>query len=104
MEYKLIYTDHFYEYLREVMLYIANKYSHEIAEEKINKIGQDINLLKQYPYLGRIPKFREDRRRGYRALVLEKNIVFYSVDEEDKTITLHIITDYRTDYISLFEE
>jgi len=45
------------------------------VEELDRRIGQ----LKTYPYLGRIPRYPNLQKFGYRVLVIEAYLVFYIV-------------------------
>ena len=41
------------------------------------------------------------RRQGYKVLVLEKNLVFYKVDEAKKVVTVYAVVDQRQDYLNI---
>jgi toxin ParE1/3/4 len=41
------------------------------------------------------------RRQGYLVLILEKNLVFYKVDEEEKTVIIYAVVDQRQDYLGI---
>lgn len=63
-----------------------------------DKIEKNINLLSENPKLGRIPRDEDIKNLGYRYLVVQNYIIFYTV--EDKTIFVHRILhgsrNYRT--------
>jgi plasmid stabilization system protein ParE len=52
------------------------------------KLDKRINSLLTHPYLGRIPKDEKLRAFGYRVLVIESYLIFYSIRE-------HIIEIHR---------
>ena len=53
------------------------------------------------PYLGTEPRYLVLRRQGYRVLILEKDLVFYKVDEESKEVIIYAVVDQRQDYINI---
>ena len=49
-----------------------------------NKIEKNLELLSENPLLGRIPRDEEIRKLGYRYLIVQNYIIFYTI--ENKTI------------------
>lgn len=41
------------------------------------------------------------RRRGFRVLITEKDLVFYKIDKAGKTVTVYAVIDQRQDYVSI---
>ena len=41
------------------------------------------------------------KRQGYKVLILEKDLVFYKIDEDQKTVTVYAVVDQRQDYLSI---
>ncbi len=41
------------------------------------------------------------KRQGYRVLILEKNLVFYKIDEENKRVMIYAVVDQRQDYLNI---
>ena len=76
-------------------------YRNETALEKLDELEQGISSLEENPYIGVQPGYRILRRQGYRVLILEKDLVFYKVDETDKTVTIYAVVDQRQDYLSI---
>ena len=44
---------------------------------------------------------RELSRYNLNVLVLEKNLVFYKVDELKKVVTIYAVVDQRQDYLNI---
>ena len=53
------------------------------------------------PYIGTDPKYPVLKRQGYKVLVLEKYLVFYKIDEDNKKVTIYAVVDQRQDYINI---
>ena len=41
------------------------------------------------------------KRQGYKVLILEKDLVFYKVNEERKIVTVYAVVDQRQDYVNI---
>ena len=48
-----------------------------------------------------IPRYSILRRQGYRVLILEKDLVFYRIDEKNKLVTIYAIVEQRQDYMKI---
>ncbi|MCK5088217.1 MAG: type II toxin-antitoxin system RelE/ParE family toxin [Melioribacteraceae bacterium] len=82
----------------EIVSYIAA--DNPIAADAIAaKIEKNLDLLSQNPQLGRIPRDEEIRNMGYRYLIIQNNIIFYTIEE--KTILVHRILHGARNYKSL---
>ena len=57
--------------------------------------------LGDHQYIGIINGYGILRRHGYKVLVLEKNLVFYKVDEERKRVVIYAVVDQRQDYLNI---
>lgn len=64
-----------------------------------DKIEKDLLLLSENPKLGRIPRDEEIRVLGYRYLVVQNYIIFYTI--EVRTILIHRILHGARNYKSL---
>lgn len=87
--------------LNNIILYIAEQFGVETAEKKLDEINDSITLLGTSPYMGKEPNYPILRRQGFRVLILEKNLVFYKVFEESKTVMIYAIVDHRQDYVKI---
>ena len=97
MEYQIVRTDKADEQLREIIFYIADDSgSVEIALEYLDKIEKSIIKLSTFPYSGSIPRYSILRKQGYRVLM-----VFYKVNEENRTVIIYAIVDGRREYRNL---
>ncbi len=85
--------------LNEIVLYIASDRPSG-AEAIANKIEKCLALLSKHPMLGRIPKEEELSRLGYRYLVVENYLIFYTIEEP--TICVHRVLHGARNYLSLF--
>ncbi len=101
--YTIMRTDTADTCLTNIILYIAEKFGNDTALEKLNEIEQSINSLTDNPYIGMDPKYMVLKRQGFKVLVLEKNLVFYKIDEKEKTVTVYAITDHRQEYMSILK-
>lgn len=85
--------------LTEILTYIAADRP-SAAEPLVARIEKRLQLLTQNPHSGRIPNEEELIRLGYRYLVVENYLLFYTI--EGRTILVHRILHGARDYLSLF--
>ena len=101
MKYKVLHTDTADALIRKIVLYIAENFGNETALEKLSIIEQAILKLGENPYIGKEPRYTVLRRQGYKVLILEKDLVFYKIDETKKEVTVYAVIDQRQDYLSI---
>ncbi len=102
MKYSIIRTDKADEQLREIIFYIADDSgSVEIALGYLEKLEKAIVRLEDFPYTGVLPRYATLRKQGYLVLIVERHLVFYKVNEEDKLVTIYAIIDGRREYKDL---
>lgn len=102
MKYKIIRTDKADEQLREIIFYIAeDSGSIDIALNYLDKIEAAIRHLEEFPMSGSIPRYSILHKQGYRVLIVERHLVFYKVDENEKVVTIYAIVDGRREYRNL---
>ena len=65
-----------------------------MLEKCILGLGED-------PYIGTEPRYLVLKRQGYKILVLEKDLVFYKIDEENKKVIIYAVVDQRQDYLNI---
>ncbi|MDD3853021.1 MAG: type II toxin-antitoxin system RelE/ParE family toxin [Syntrophomonadaceae bacterium] len=95
-------TDKAEEQLRDIIFYIANDSGNvDIALGYLDKIETAINLIKEFPESGSIPKYSILKKQGYRVVIVERHLVFYKINEEDKLVTIYAIVDGRREYRNL---
>lgn len=76
------------EDLQEIISYIAADHpssAYELAE----RIEKNLQRLVSHPYLGKIPDDEELARMGYRFIIIENYLVFYTL--RAKTVLIHRI-------------
>ena len=101
MKYHIIRTDTADEGLRKIILYVAANLGNKVALEKLDDIEASINKLANDPYIGIIPRYPLLKRQGYKVLILDKDLVFYKIDEANKEVIIYAVVDQRQDYINI---
>ena len=101
MKYKVERTDTADSLIRKIVLFVAESLGNHVALEKLNYLEESIMALEDNPYIGVEPKYNILRRQGYLVLILEKDLVFYKVDDEKKIVTVYAVVDQRQDYLSI---
>ena len=101
MRYKIVRTDTADAGIRKIVLYIAQNFGNEIALKKLDEIEERILRLGDEPYIGVDPRYPVLKRQGYRVLILEKDLVFYKVDEVKKEVVIYAVADQRQDYLNI---
>lgn len=69
------------------------------ADGIANKIEKNIELLSGNPMLGRIPRDEDIKNLGYRYIIVQNYIVFYTIEE--RTIFIHRILHGARNYKTL---
>ena len=101
MKYKVLRTDTADALIRNIILYIAENFGDEIALNKLDDLEKSILKLEENPYIGAEPRYTVLKRQGYKVLILEKDLVFYKIDENKKVVTVYAVVDQRQDYLSI---
>ena len=103
MNYEVIRTDTADAGIRKIILYIAQNFGNTVALEKLDEIEKRILQLGEDPYIGTNPRYSILRRQGYKVLILEKNLVFYKIDEVNKQVVVYAVIDQRQDYLNIIQ-
>ena len=103
MKYKVYRTDTADALIRNIVLYIAGNFGKEIALKKLDDLEKSILKLEDNPYIGTEPRYTVLKRQGYKVLILEKDLVFYKIDENKKVVTVYAVVDQRQDYLSIIK-
>lgn len=103
MKYEVIRTDTADAGIRKIILYIAQNFGNMVALEKLDDIEKRILQLGEDPYIGTNPRYSILRRQGYKVLILEKNLVFYKIDEVNKQVVVYAVIDQRQDYLNIIQ-
>lgn len=101
MKYEIIRTDTADAGIRKIILYVAQNFGNAVAIEKLDEIEKNIHELGDDPYIGNDPRYLVLKRQGYKVLVLEKDLVFYKIDEDNKKVVIYAVVDQRQDYLNI---
>ena len=101
MKYTVIRTDIADAGIRKIVLYIAQNFGNTAALEKLNEIEKRILELGQDSYIGTEPRYLILKTQGYKVLILEKDLVFYKIHEENKQVIVYAVVDQRQDYLNI---
>lgn len=102
MKYVLIRTDKADGQLSDIIHYIAaDSGDVNIALAYLDKIEAAVMQLEDFPYQGMQPRYSILRRQGYWVLIVERYLIFYKVNEVEKTVCVYAIVDGRREYRSL---
>ena len=101
MKYNVIRTNTADAGIRKIILYVAQNFGNKVALEKLNEIEKRINQLGDDPYIGTEPRYLVLKRQGYKVLMLEKDLVFYKIDEDKKNVIIYAVVDQRQDYLNI---
>ena len=100
--YKILRTDRAEDQLRDIIYYIADDSGNiDTALRYLDKIETSINRLKRFPNSGSIPRYSILRKQGYKVIIVERHLVFFKVNEEDKIVVIYAIVDGRREYKNL---
>ena len=102
MKYRIPRTDKANDQLYSLIQYIADDSGNiDIALEYLARLEKAVLHLSEFPYAGTEPRYSILRKQGYRVLIVEKQLIFYKVDNEARTVTIHAVIDGRTEYKNL---
>ena len=101
MKYEVIRTDTADAGIRKRILYVAQNFGNTVALEKLDEIEKRILDLGDDPYIGTNPGYLVLKRQGYKVLILEKDLIFYKIDEENKKVVVYAVVDQRQDYLNI---
>lgn len=101
MRYEIIRTDLADSQVRSIILYVAEKFGNDVALQKLNDLEEGILALADNSDLGVEPRYLVLRRQGYKVLILEKDLVFYKINEQHKKVIIYAVVDQRQDYLNI---
>ena len=101
MKYEVIRTDTADSLIRKTVLYAAENFRTDVALEKLDNLEEAIMSLGENPYIGTEPKYNILKRQGYLVLILDKDLVFYKVDDDKRQVIVYAVVDQRQDYLSI---
>lgn len=100
-KYEVIRADTADEGIRRIILYVAQNFGAEVALKKLDDMEKSILALGENPYAGGDPRYLVLKREGYKVLILEKDLVFYKISEERRTVIVYAVVDQRQDYLNI---
>jgi toxin ParE1/3/4 len=100
-KYEVVRTDTADEGIRRIILYIAQNFGAEVALKKLDDMEKSILSLGDNPYVGIDPRYLALKREGYKVLILEKDLVFYKIDEKRRRVIVYAAVDQRQDYLNI---
>ena len=98
MKYRIFRTDQFSNQLNDIIFYIAEDTSVDMALDILEQIESSVLRLGDFPESGSVPRYSALRRQGYRVVVVMRWLIFYKLDQAQKTVMLYAITDQRQEY------
>ena len=101
MKYEVIRTDTADAGIRKIVLYVAQNFGNAVALEKLEDMEKRILELGNDPYIGTDSRYLVLKRQGYKVLILEKDLVFYKIDEQHKKVVVYAVVDQRQDYLNI---
>ncbi len=101
MKYHIIRTDTADAGIRKIILYVAQNFGNDVALKKLDELEQSILALGENPYIGIDPRYPVLKRQGYKVLILDKDLVFYKIDDDRKAVTVYAVVDHRQDYLNV---
>lgn len=102
MSYAILRTDKFNDQLHDILQYIAeDSGSVDAALGVLDRLEAAIRKLAEAPRMGSLPRYAILRRQGYRALIVERHLVFYKVDDTRREVVACAIVDSRREYLYL---
>lgn len=101
MKYNVIRTDVADSQIRKIILFIAEKFGNEVALKKLDELEKSILALEDNPDMGIEPRYPVLKRQGYKVLILEKDLVFYKVNDDNKEVVIYAVIDQRQDYLNI---
>ena len=103
MKYTIVRTDTADICIRKIVMFIARNFGEDIALKKLNDLEKNIYLLEDNPYLGIAPRYPVLKRQGYKVLILEKDLIFYKINEDKREIIIYAVVDQRQDYLNIIQ-
>ena len=101
LKYNIVRTDTADAGIRKIILYMAQNFGNDVALEELDEIENGILRLRDNPYIGTTPIYTVLKRQGYKVLILEKDLVFYKIDEANKEVVIYAVVDQRQDYLNI---
>lgn len=103
MKYTIVHTDTADIGIRKNVMNIERNFDEDIALKELDDLEKNIYLLEENPYLGITSRYPVLKRQGYQVLILEKDLIFYKINENKKQIIIYSVVDQRQDYLNIIQ-
>lgn len=105
MSYQVRITETAKQDLREIAFYIAERSKdNEIAKRFIMELREQCNRLVDFPQGGAFPKDRILRSFDFRYIVHKDYLIFYTIDETQKIVSVLAIFNSKKDYLRVMRK
>lgn len=105
MNCKVIFTDTAEADLRDIAFHIANQSRNkDIAIRFVKKLREKCKNLETMPEIGSLPKDRVLVSNGYRFLVHDNYLIFYTYVKEEKSVYVNAIFNAKRDYTCVMKK
>lgn len=103
MKYDINFTETAEADLRNIALYITETSKEiNIAIDFVNELQEQCNRLSDFPSIGAYPKDFVLKSLGYRFLVHKEYLIFYTIEEAEKSVYIQAIFHGKKDYNRVF--
>lgn len=105
MSYQVRITETAKQDLREIASYIAERaMDNEVAKRFVIELQEQCNRLIDFPQGGALPKDRILRSFDFRYIVHKDYLIFYSIDEAQKIVSILAIFNSKKDYLRIMRK
>lgn len=105
MSYQVRITETAKQDLREIAFYIAERsMNYETAKRFVVELQEQCNRLVEFPQGGALPKDRILRSLDFRYIVHKDYLIFYSIDEAQKIVSVLAIFNSKKDYLRVLRK
>lgn len=101
VKYSIIRTDTADAGIRKIVLYVAQNFGNDVALKKLDELEDQILRLRDDPFIGIDPRYPVLKRQGYKVLILDKDLIFYKINEANKEVIICAVVDQRQDYLNI---
>ena len=101
VKYRIIRTDTADAGIRKIVLYVAQNFGNDVALKKLDELEDQILRLRDDPFIGIDPRYPVLKRQGYKVLILDKDLIFYKINEANKEVIICAVVDQRQDYLNI---
>src|SRR5699024_8855068 len=68
--------------------YLTSEFSAELSQKVLSSLFDTFDSLSEFPYKGKDAAHLMFTLSGYRYLPLKQNVIFYRIDEKNRTLIL----------------